>query len=350
VLDNFGRPNAARAAQVFPGGLVGLSSSIRLALEDSVNANAGPLSVQDIDARLAAHGVLMLIYRADAPTELDCRGLRYCSPGGSGVRAFAGPPADTPANGPAFPSCCDADGDGFGTLTSAGGLPGLFFLSHLSTTSQIGTGDVLIARITRGGVETQHPTALQTIFATAPTLMSWSDGAGHSANITYPVPPPYTGSPPSNTRMREGFKVGAGPGGDVVLTLTFWRPQRQAIPGEEGQWIDMGGLLYGAAPQNLGSPPGPRDCPSTAYSSAHPELAPEGSIGPTAGFRDRAGDRSANAANTLTFSLNITQCLAAHGLVWNTGEPLEIAINARSGTPPAAQDIASQRLFFLRDS
>ncbi len=352
VLDNFerrGRAGAAQSGCTPPCAAdLGLASQLELRLEESVNANAGALSLQDLDARLAAFGTLRIGYPHDAATELDCGGLAYCSRGGSGIVAYTGPPSVTPANGPPFPGCCDPDGDGFGAMNLAAfdpgseGHPAQFFLAHGATTQQIRAGDVLIERATSGGHETQFPITLQGVFATVPALVSYSDTAGHSGTVSYPLLPPFTGSPPGPGQPREGFTVSAGAGGDVVLTLIFWRPQRQPIPGEKGTWIDIGHLLYSASPQGAGATPGPNFCPQSALSTTDPSLTPAGVPLGGGGFRDRAADRAADPANALRLSLDVTQCLAAHGLSWQPGQRLEIAIVATN----SGNDLARQRLFF----
>ena len=351
VLDNFERGSAARVVKAAQSGDgcqapctpdVVVASGLVVRLEETANANAGALSVQDLDAALSAFGELRIGFPRNAETELDCRGLSYCSPGGTGRAGFFGPPGDD-STAP-FPACCDPDGDGFGTMNQLSafdpnGQSNQFFLLHGATTHEIGTGDVLIERATHsGGVETEHPITVQQIFATVPALISYSDGAGNSATVSYPLPPPYTGSPGSSTPgegPREGFPVGAGPGGDVVLTFTFWRPQREAIAGEPGEWTDIGGLFYFAI---LG-------CPPSTLSTTDSDLAPVNHPAGGGGFLDQAPDQPASPENTLTFSLNVTQCLAARGQAWNPGESLEIGLVATN----SGEDHAAQRLSFTRE-
>ena len=44
--------------------------------------------------------------------------------------------------------------------------------------------------------------------------------------------------------LKDPFPVRAGPSGDVVVELKFWRPQRLPIEPETGDWYDVGGLGY----------------------------------------------------------------------------------------------------------
>ena len=51
----------------------------------------------------------------------------------------------------------------------------------------------------------------------------------------------------------------------------------------------------------------------------------------------------ANAANTLSYSLNFNACLAAKGVTWNSGEAMQLEIVARS---PACGDNSAQQVYF----
>jgi hypothetical protein len=135
--------------------------------------------------------------------ELDCAGLSWCSPGGSG---HLDPPPGA-ARG-AFPDCCDPSGDGFGTIFGPGGptfptgYP-IFALLPDATPEQIGTGDTPMLRLTINGAVVEQPLTLPYVFATVPTIDTWSDGAGHSGTLTYlgfgeVIPDICPGGPPGN--------------------------------------------------------------------------------------------------------------------------------------------------------
>jgi hypothetical protein len=338
VLDNLERGGtvalapATGAAQA-PAELFDVLTSLSLELERTTNANAAPpgspLTVDQIDAALASSGrLLMKIMPGDSP-ELDCGGspnespppplvggLVYCSAGGTG-RIFRGGALP-------FPDCCDSEDppDGFGSLTPDPTSPPppatpFFFLGHGAGTDQIGTGDLLIQRVSRGGVETAFPTALQFVFATVPALASYSDTAGNSVTVSYPVATDGLGT------MGNGFPVAAGADGKVILTLTFWRPQREPIPPEPGPWTDIGGLTYSTVVQHLGTPPAgttvQQPCPQSSYSATPDQpLAPPEAGGP--GLTDQRGDQPASAGNKLTYTLDLTHCLTSLGVSWSAGE------------------------------
>jgi hypothetical protein len=332
-IDRSARASAAQAPSEFS-----LHSVLGLPPEAVLNANAAAVSDQQIDATLeTADGAYLIVNGILPGVELDCSreaqqpprptGLRYCSPGGTG-RVFGSGP--TRAAWRRFPDDFDADGNGMGTPPiTPGPLSSAFFLSHGATTAQIGTGDIVIRRTATEAI----PATLQFLFATVPALSSYSDTAGNSAQARYPVAP---GDPGTNT---NGFPAGAPSGQDVVLTLSFWRPQRRPIPGEKcpepngdpcapDQWIDIGGLTYGAIVQHIGEVVGgtevARGCPSTSLSSSHLTVTPGPGPSGGAAMVDRASDQPANPANTFTYTLNLSQCLRELGVSWNPGEPLHL--------------------------
>jgi hypothetical protein len=343
ILDNLDRSSRvdrsgrARAAQA-PERQFNLISSLTLDLATTANANAAALAAQQMDAALASFGRLHIEILPGDSAELDCGrpqsrtdpgvgGLVYCTRAGTGRAFKAGSSYPDSAR---FPDCCDADGDGLGALTTTQGVAEpFFFLSHGATTAQIGTGDVLIERVTSGGSETQFASTLQYVFATVPALVSYDDGRGNSVTVRYPVPGPDPatgvcplGPPPcSGPGTRENpFPVAARPNGDVVVALKFWRPQRRPIAPETGDWIDMGRVNYTAGIADVGL-----GCPSNAFSETDPDLTPRITTpadieDDTAALADQAPDRPASPANTFTYTLNLTRCLAAHGRSFNPGQ------------------------------
>jgi hypothetical protein len=309
ILDNFDRSKPAHGAaanqEAFAGHQLGAG------IEQTANADAAGLTVEQMDALLSSQGTLGIYAVTGDSVELDCGqpqsradpllgGLVYCSKNGTGRLGLfpgMGPPR-------AFPGCCDADSDGFGTIDGQHLL-----LHHGATTAQIGTGDVLIERVVTNGVETQYPAVLQYVAATVPALVSYSDGQGNSAAITYPVPQQGAGT------RQNGLPVKAGPDGDIKLTLTFWRPQRRPIPPEPGEWTDIGRLIY-----QTDTEPSGRDCPQSAYSTTDPDLAAAPENEETGGLRDLAPDRPASPVNTIAYKLNLTRCLGADAATWEVGQ------------------------------
>jgi hypothetical protein len=357
-------PGGAPAAGPLPRGVVadqfGLQPNLTLYLDQTANANAATLTDERSDAALSTYGFLIISILSGDSVELDCGapqsrtdpdlgGLAYCSSGGTG-RTFM---TDAP-----FPDDFDPDGNGFGNLTpnpSAGAPGNALFLRHGATTAQIGTGDVLIQRVTRSGVETKYPAAMQFVFAAVPALNSFTDGQGEPVTIDYPVaaPNPGTGRGGGPGTRGNPFPVSAGPGGDVILTVTLWRPQRRPIPGEDGYsdppsaWTDIGGLNYPVGISDLGA-----GCPQSAFSEDDESLRPmvPGDAFPAdyAGLRDLAPDATADPGNTITYSVNMTECLEANGLGASfdeAGEQRGLDFNA---IVPNGIGGAQQAIFFER--
>jgi hypothetical protein len=352
ILDDLDPQNGAGARAAQSQEIFGVQARLPLPFQNSVNVNGGSTDAA-IDAVLPAFAQLLVQVMPGDSAELDCGGspnpapppplvggLPYCSWGGTGrVQPFSGPIM-------AFPDCCDADGDGFGSLVGRPPPPGgtMKFESVLpgATAAQIGTGDILIERVQRGGAEVKFTTALQFAFATVPALAAYSDTAGNSGTVSYPVA---AGGPGTDG---NGFHVAAGPDGDVVITLELWRPQRRPIPNEGGDWIDVGGLVYGLIANNVGGPGGSavnRPCPQSALSTSDPSLTAGGPAG-NAGFTDQGPDQPADAANRLTFTVNMTDCLA--GADWPVGAEASISLSAILA--PAGQIFtgASQTVAFTR--
>ena len=357
VLDSLDRPTARRAAQAqqvldSPG----LNTSLELSLTETVNANAGSTDQQieqtpfagATQIRLAA---LNIGFPPAASTELDCgrddpktpalEGLSYCRPGGSG-RIFPSGPGPP---GQDFPECCDPDNDGFGTLVPAGPNAGAAMaLVHGATTTEMKTGDVLIKRINNAnGVEiASFSNTLQYVFATVPALVSYDDGAGHSASVSYPIaagePPP--GTPGGPGTSRNAFPVSPRPAGDpaagdVLVTLTLWQPQRRPILGEPGYsdpptaWTDIGGLTYSVVvetPNDASTTFQYKECPQGAYFAApgQPFSLPPPPAGP--GLTDTLADRLANPDNKLTYTLSLTKCNG--GIPWSSGQTVSVHLRA----------------------
>jgi hypothetical protein len=319
------------------------------------NANTPGSTDAQIDSALPLGGRLEMEIIPGDSSELDCAGdpdadpprpgLSYCSLGGTG-RAWQG--GVELADQDPFPACCDPDGDGFGSLEPLPGGPGpANVISHGATSAEIASGDLLIQRVTTGDEEILYPATLQFVFATSPALVSYSDTAGHSASIAYPGPNP--GDP--GTEQGEGLAVAAGTDGDIVLTLRFWRPQRRPIPPETGSWMDLGGLTYTTVINHVGGPATGtvhQPCPQSAFSTTDPQLVAPASDLPAPGFTDLAADQPANPANTITYTLNLTDCLAALGTSLDPGERTGIDFVARVSRPDAP-DHAIQNLVFAAE-
>lgn len=280
-------------------------------------------------------------------TELDCGALVYCSPGGSG-HEYASPttgvtPLCSPSTpgcnyneGPAFPSCCAA-ADGLGVLpqTADSSPAGGFALLPEATSSQIGSGDALVQNVTAGQSRSEVPGTVKFVFTSEPALKSWSSGADGDS-VSYPVA---AGAPGTQANP---WVIGGGTG-DVVLTFTFWRPQRAGITGAgEAASMDIGHLHYISRP--VVEQPGGSvlRCPQSSYSTTDPSMA-VGNDGVEAYVGDLAGDAPSDPGRTLSYSLDLSNCFAANGATLASGEVIAVDVSGRS---PSSGDNAGTNYSF----
>ena len=292
------------------------------------------------DLFMRARGALFFPLPPGDLRELDCGGLSYCSPGGTGFFH---------TRNRKFPEQFDPDGDGYGTMEPvpafAEGQDGLGTLQTVDPMSVFGlapnagaaqiaarnTLDTYVEHITTNGVETLQPVSLGGVFGTVPALAGWSDGT-RSEQIAYPVPRGGQGS--------EGNPIEIKPAanGDYRLSLTVWRPQRRAIStaGEGDGWIDIGGLRYRVVGKTAEQNRKVWRCPDSAYSTSDANLS--AGLG---GIRDAAPDRPVAPANTLTFTVNLSECFrfSGHGDMRPGTPPSDVFVTALSEFGDAAEGV-----------
>ena len=324
-----------------------------LSTDQTVNVDAAGTTQAQIDAILPTKLDLLL---TQVPTgslvELSCNGLSFCSQGGTGMAQMEGLPQTGPPQLSAwgyfqvtpFPAASLDPATGFGELIGpdvANGLLGPdqggqeFNLNPRATSSQIGSGDVATEVVTNNGTATDVPVTIGFVFNTVPALDSYSDTAGNSGTISYPTTVGTQNNP---------ILLAAGPNGDVVMNLTVFRPQRAGVPGAgEPAFMDIGHLGYSVG-----------NCPTAAYSNLSPSLSlfgsHSGSFGPTQGndwLADSANDQSASPANTISFSVDLSQCAAASNSSLSVGQSTTFGLDAAS---QSSSDHAGQTFTIKRTS
>lgn len=191
---------------------------------------------------------------------------------------------------------------------------------------------------------TQTPVTLPFVFNTVPALARYDDGAGGAATVSYPVPTEGPGTP------TNPIAIGRSASGDYVFTMTLSRPQRRGIGNAgEASYMDLGRLRYAVQLPNVpgrpeGSPGGPTQCSQASLSTTDPNLAPAGA-GDSGMLADQSGDRPADPSNTLTFSVNLSKCVADKGGTLTAGSSFHIHPEAfASGV---SSDHALQTIFLL---
>ena len=269
-----------------------------------------------------------------AAAQLNCgdrtTGLPYCRPTGTG--AFL-------TRNRKFPEQFDSDNNGFGSLEPvpafAEGQDGLGTLQSVSPSSvfglapmaggdAIGSGDTFVELITG---QLPLTVTLNTVFETVPALAAWSDG-GALQPIAYPVPRGGAGS------ESNGFELNPSAGGDYVLGLSMFRPQRRAIGPEGTGWIDVGGLRYTVVGKTGGAEP-----PRVALPGQRLLGRGRGRDRRRGRGVDNGASKPTSPANTFAFAVNISACLRASGLGdWKPSDPpSDVFVSAHSAWGDAAE-------------
>ena len=341
VLDNNDASSATRtrqAGQTPAEPSLQLFSNFHFDLDETLNANAGGVTREEIDAAMtAANSFVGLVFFLPAgveEAELDCGGLSYCSAGGTGRGAEPYP------DGTPFPDQFDADGDGLGSITR--GPTGDFQLRTFARSDQIGSGDTFVELLPDGS---QLSGSLNYMFNTTPAVQSYVVGGGARTTVTYPAAADALGT------ADNPLPLVADAGGDYTLELALWRPQRAAIPeaGEPDGFVDIGGLKWQVvvpnAPQSQDmGPPGSGGGPTrgvsncktdTAFTSTDPNFAKAPQDG---SLIDQRGDAAADPDQTLAATVNFTKCLAQGGQTLEPGQSLQWEIQSNS----VASDVAAQ--------
>lgn len=305
----------------------GLFSTLFLGFNEAVNANAG-VSRGQIDSILSGENRFNMIFYFDtgqfggrtvSSAHVDCFALVYCRRG-NGTAVLGGVSESSPSlpRGGLWTDY-DPDGSGYPNLEriSQGGRPA--FVAGIQprvTTSQITPGDTynVVFRVGSGTVTV--PTTLSSYFVTTPMI--------------------------TNLTGAEPFALGSD-----QLSLTFWRPQRAAIPGaESGSFTDMGHLHYGVT---IGGDGINREFSCAGlYTGLSSTLTEESSSGTFSDegaklfpLVDSAEDEAPDPARTLSFTVDVGACLRRAG-VTSAGRTVSVTLTAASEQRPGGQDRAAQ--------
>jgi hypothetical protein len=286
-----------------PGVQAAIFTDYFISIAKALNANAGGVTQEAIDALLAAELHLVLLAPgAGGATNADvqCTGLPWCT-----TATVFGPSwvSDLPFGAPW--SSYDSNGNGIPNLrTDPTDIPQIVIKPNV-TTADVHPGDTLLFTITTAAGETiTLPAVLPFYFTTTPLLASVADGTT-TTPVTYPVGPSGPGTEANPFALTSGR-----------LTMTLWRPQRPAIPGaESGTLMDMGGLSYGVSLGSFGS----SDvvvCDPADYSDPSPTLepaTPSAAAFDVAVLHDTAPDAAPDPTRTLAFTVDLAACLARAG-------------------------------------
>jgi hypothetical protein len=275
---------------------VGLQSDIQMPLEESVNADAAGVTSAQI-SRLVENDLQLNIglqptLSAGTVTgvSVNCGTLSYCAEGtGTAVVRQGSAPKWT------------------GVIPENPMQRGAFQinLAPRASTAQIHPGDVLQFNYQTASGTVTVPTTLTTYFVTVPAVTSYDVGAG-TQTVSYPASVGAAGTPSNPIMMASGS-----------IAMTLFRPQRAALPGETGEFVDVGRLHYGVAVR----PPGGQavGCAASFYSNLSPTLAVDQSTQTASAAKafpleDSAEDAPPSPTSTISFTLDLGGCLAADGI------------------------------------
>jgi hypothetical protein len=213
--------------------------------------------------------------------------------------------------------------------------------------SEIGSGDAFLQTVGT----TSYASTLNFVFNTAPAVVSYeTSSSGGTVAISYDSNGYAT---PDGGTLHEGFSSSdrIEVSSDGLVTVTWWRPQRQAITsagemGDANGWMDIGSLEYSAdIPNAMGgsSGTGPGLCSLASYSNTLSDGTAFTNAG-TEGVLDPELDRAADPLQTLSFTLDLSTCFGADWTTAPANTAFDVDIQARS----VDGDNAARKLYFLK--
>ncbi|TMM01404.1 MAG: hypothetical protein E6G10_13385 [Actinobacteria bacterium] len=321
----------------------GLFSEVYTLMGNSLNANAAGVDAGAIDRFV--HDYLVLNFFLDGhqangaklnSVDVDCLGLAYCRAGaGTGIVSSSN---NSLADRVGTPwTSIDADGD---KLPDVPLVPGVMHgqdawamaIRPNVTTADIAPGDTFQVHFRTDRGDVVEPTALTLYFVTTPAVAT-----AQGQKISYPATDATLGNR-SNPIMLDGDKV----------DLSFWRPQRAALPGEDGL-RDMGHLHYGMTPHVDGGSNEEIGCGAGAYSNLSGTLRAAGAtrdsfFNSLMPLQDTSDDAAPSRDRTLGFTLDLGSCLRSHGID-PTGKLVSLPLMATDEPRPGGMDRAVQMLW-----
>ncbi|MBJ7249559.1 MAG: hypothetical protein JHC83_10105 [Thermoleophilia bacterium] len=295
-----------------------LFSNFKLTGATSINANIA--AITDLNPLIAAAVPTTVTLATQviggATATLDCLGNAYC--------------ASHTVGSATYPLVNFAAATFTGTyLDLVTGSTGDAQISPGAAPADIGAGDAFIEMVGASS----YPGTLNFVFNTAPALVSYNVGSGVQMVS-------YDASGVTATGMSQAAPITLAAGA-TSLTVTFWRPQREALSTETGTWTDIGGLTYRADTPNAPLGSTKRSCVG-AYSAATSNGTAVATTATSDGVLDPALDAQANVGNTISWTIDLATCFD-----WSlmaSGTPFDLDIQAVS----VYGDNAARKLFFKK--
>jgi hypothetical protein len=209
--------------------------------------------------------------------------------------------------------------------------------------AQFRPGDVLRTVLTSDTRELGSKTfTVEPYFVSVPAIQSYNAGLG-AVSLDYSAVGESSGSIPGVSPSDPIILSSAG-----QLSLTFWRPQRQALRSDETGFYDWGNNSYGVV---IGE--AQATC-AGLYSNVSPELiedtsplGDESSVFFNRGangypYRDSLGDRAASVSNTLSMTVDLKTCLSRTG---RSPGAYYVTLSAAGELVTGGQSIAAQGFY-----
>ena len=295
-----------------------LFSNFKLTDATSINANIG--AITDLNPLIAAAVPTTVTLATQviggATATLDCLGNAYC--------------ASHTVGSATYPLVNFAAATFTGTyLDLVTGSTGDAQISPGAAPADIGAGDAFIEMVGASS----YPGTLNFVFNTAPALVSYDVGSGVQT-VTYDA------SGVAATGMTPAAPITLAAGA-TSLTVTFWRPQREALSTETGTWTDIGGLTYRADTPNTPAGSTKHSCVG-AYSAATSNGTAVVTAATSDGVLDPALDAQATVANTVSWTINLATCFDWSLMASGTAFDLDIQAVSVYG------DNAARKLHFKK--
>lgn len=293
-------------------------TTLYLGISDTLNVNLGNVTQSAIDANVSSNGKFALIMYLSLPPDTASSitgghvicdtSLEYCrsTADGGGTAVYSGVSESNPAILNQLWSNYNADGSGypnFEIITQGSNKSLVAAIQPRVGTDKFKAGDIYQVVLMNGSaVQSTKTLVLSPYFVTVPALKNYDAGSGiHTVDYT------------------NGSEPGVSSGAPVVLTasgtlaVNLWRPQRQTVDGAEtGSYRDMGHLHYGVI---VSDNSGEFGCAGN-YSALSTTLTESTGTGGSPNLwplTDSSDDLTPDAANILSFTVDLKSCIAANG-------------------------------------
>jgi hypothetical protein len=340
-------------------------STLYLGMQNALNASKGEVTAEDIAATIGGENIFAVNFfiqqfsfgsvNPDA-VWINCGSIAWCNT--STGTAHVGGMSETPGftdqawkdyggedwnNGVATPLDHPAAHNGLFRMHRDQGfvwVAGVQPRDGANALTELVPGQILGLDARVGSTTTEIPMALSPYPVTVPAVKAVGGGGATPTDVDYTELDPMGSW--NNPVVVDG---------DGTVSLDFWRPQRLTLPGESGQFRDLGRLHYGMV-LNAGGPE--IGCSSDATTGYYNSVAPTSlHRTPETGewamnlwpLTDTTGDSTTNPDNLLSFTLDVRRCLTDNGVtIPDEGLDVNASLTAASEMMTGGANRAVQQL------